>query len=92
MKFSSTEAEKKYKERVTRLIRAIKLEEPDRVPVMLPAGFYPAYYAEGTLKKCMYNYSELKRAWLKFLHYFEMDTFGCPEFVLPGRVLGSYRL
>ena len=49
VKFSSSEAEKGYKARVTRFIKAIKLEEPDRVPVMLPAGFYPAYYVGGTL-------------------------------------------
>lgn len=87
--FLSPEAEKAYKTRVTRLIKAIKLEEPDRVPVMLPSGFLPAYYAGGTLKKCMYDYDELKRAWLKFLHDFDMDTFAGPTFVLPGKVLDS---
>ena len=33
VKFSGSEAEKGYKARVTRFIKAIKLEEPDRVPV-----------------------------------------------------------
>ena len=47
VEFSSPEAEKAYKRRVTRFIKAIKLEEPDRVPVMTPAGFLPAYYARG---------------------------------------------
>jgi uroporphyrinogen-III decarboxylase len=87
VKFSSPEAEKGYKGRVTRFIKVIKLEEPDRVPVMLPAGFYPAYYAGGTLKKVMYDYDELRRAWLKFLNDFELDTFGGPGLVLPGRML-----
>ena len=45
VKFVSPEAEKLYKERVTRFIKAIRLEEPDRVPVILPVGFYPAYNA-----------------------------------------------
>jgi broad specificity phosphatase PhoE len=36
--FSSPEAGKAYRERVTRFIKAIKLEEPDRVPVMLQDG------------------------------------------------------
>jgi uroporphyrinogen-III decarboxylase len=89
VKFSSSEAEKGYKARVTRFIKAIKLEEPDRVPVMLPAGFYPAYYAGGTLKTVMYDYGELKRAWLKFLNDFEMDTFNGPGLVLPGKMLDS---
>jgi uroporphyrinogen-III decarboxylase len=87
--FSSSEAEKGYKARVTRFIKAIKLEEPDRVPVMLPAGFYPAFYAGGTLKKAMYDYDELRRAWLTFLHDFEMDTFGGPGLVIPGKMLES---
>jgi len=87
--FSSSEAEKGYKERVTRFIKAIKLEKPDRVPVMLPAGFYPAYYAGGTLKTVMYDYDELKRAWLKFLNDFEMDTFNGPGLVLPGKMLDN---
>ena len=87
VEFSSPEAEKAYKERVTRFIKTIKLEEPDRVPVMLPAGFLPAYYGGGTLKTAMYDYDELKRAWLKFLNDFEMDTFAGPGFVLPGKML-----
>jgi hypothetical protein len=89
VRFSGPEAEKGYKARVTRFIKAIKLEEPDRVPVMLPAGFYPAYYAGGTLKKVMYDYDELRRAWLKFLHDFEPDTFAGPGLVLPGKMLDS---
>jgi len=89
VKFSSSEAEKGYKARVTRFIKAIKLEEPDRVPVMLPAGFYPAYYAGGTLKTVMYDYDELRRAWLKFLNDFELDTFAGPGLVLPGKMLDS---
>jgi hypothetical protein len=32
VKFVSKEAEKLYKARVTRFIKAIKMEEPDRVP------------------------------------------------------------
>jgi uroporphyrinogen-III decarboxylase len=89
VEFLSPEAEKAYQERVTRFIKTIKLEEPDRVPVMLPAGFFPAYYAGGTLKTAMYDYDELKRAWLKFFNDFEMDTFGGPGFVFPGKVLDS---
>jgi len=87
VKFSSSEAEKSYKARVNRFIKAIKLEEPDRVPVMLPVQFFPAFYAGGTLKTVMYDYKELKRSWLKFLHDFEMDSFLGPMLVLPGKML-----
>jgi len=89
VKFSSSQAAKAYRARATRFIKAIQLKEPDRVPVMLPAGFLPAFYAGGNLKTVMYDYDELKRAWRKFLHEFDMDTFGGPMFVLPGKVLDS---
>jgi uroporphyrinogen-III decarboxylase len=89
VKFSSPEAEKGYRARVARFIKAIKLEEPDRVPVMLPAGFFPAYYGGGTLKTVMYDYDELRRTWLKFLREFDMDAFPDPSLVYPGKVLES---
>jgi len=89
VKFSSPEAEQGYKARVRRFIKVIKLEEPDRVPVLLPAGFFPAYHAGGTLKAVMYDYDELRRAWLKFLSDFEMDAFPGPGLVYPGKVLES---
>ena len=85
--FSSSEAEKNYKARVTRFIKAFKLEEPDRVPFMMAVQFFPAFYAGGTLKTVMYDYEELKRSWLKFLNDFEMDSFIGPGLVLPGKML-----
>ena len=36
--FRDAKAEKTYKERVTRMMRANRCEEPDRVPVSLPTG------------------------------------------------------
>ena len=44
VKFVSKEAEQLYKQRVTRFIKAIKLEEPDRVPCILPMGNFPAFW------------------------------------------------
>ena len=85
--FATLDAAKAYRSRVERFITAIKLEEPDRVPVMLPAAFYPAVHAGSSLKKVMYDYDELRRAWLKFLDDFEMDTFAGPGLVFPGKVL-----
>jgi hypothetical protein len=87
VEFASPEAGKLYKERVTRFIKTIKLEEPDRVPVMLPVEYLPANYAGGNLKKAMYDYDELKRAWLKFMEEFETDSFNSPGLVFPGKVL-----
>jgi uroporphyrinogen-III decarboxylase len=87
IKFASKAAEKLYKERTTRFIKAIKLEEPDRVPCMLPSGFFPAYYAGYTLKDVMYDYGKLKQAYLKFIAEFDMDSYTGPSLVFPGKAL-----
>ncbi len=87
--FSTPEAKEAYQARVMRFIKTIRLEEPGRVPVILPSNFFPAFYAGSTLKTVMYDYEELKRAWLKFLHDFEMDTFSDPAFVYPGWCCGN---
>ncbi len=90
VKFVSPEAEKQYKARVTRFIKAIKMEEPDRVPCILPSGYFPAYNAGLTFHDIMYDYDALKRAWLKFLYDFkDADTFQGPGLVVPGRILDA---
>jgi hypothetical protein len=89
VKFVGSEAEKLHKERTTRFIKAIKLEEPDRVPVLLPVGHYPAYYAGSSFYKVMYDYNELRRAWIKFMDDFgDMDTFMGPGLIQMARPWG----
>lgn len=85
--FPSPDVEKRYKERVTRFIKAIKLEEPDRVPVILPAGNIPAYYYGNNLKTVMYDYDLLRDSWTRFIKEFDMDTYIGPGLVLPAKVL-----
>lgn len=88
-KFISRAAEEIYKERVARLIDVIELREPDRVPVMQPITLFPAYYAGSNLKAVMYDYDELRRAWFKFIDEFEMDIYGGPAVVSPGRLFDN---
>jgi len=83
--FSSPEAEESYKKRVTRFIKAIRLEEPDRVPVILPAGSFPIYHAGMTLKEVMYDNKKLCQAYRNFFREFEADTFSSPGMVPSGR-------
>ncbi len=90
VKFRNREAEKLYKTRVTRFIKAINMEEPDRVPCMLPVGYFPAYYAGYDLKTVMYDYEKQRDAWLKFMNDFgDMDTFGGPGLVSAGAGAGD---
>ena len=86
VKFTGSEAESAYKQRVSRFIDAINLKEPDRVPVVLPSGFFPAHYAGTNFRTVMYDYDEMRRSWLKFLHEFEMDAYAPPALVFPGKV------
>jgi hypothetical protein len=85
VKFDSPEAEDGYKKRVTRFIKALSLEEPDRVPLILPAGTFPLYYSDMTLKEAMYDNERLCRAYRKFFDEFEADTFSSPGMVPPGQ-------
>jgi hypothetical protein len=87
IKFKNKKAERLYKERTTRFIKAIKLEEPDRVPCMLPSGVFPVHYAGYTLKEVMYDFTKLRKAYLKFIAEFDMDTFTGPSLVFPGKAL-----
>jgi uroporphyrinogen-III decarboxylase len=83
--FIDKDAEKAYRKRVSRFIKAISLEEPDRVPIILPAGTFPLHYAGMTLKEAMYDNEKLCRAFRVFLEEFEADTFASPLMVPPGR-------
>ncbi len=87
IEFADREAAEGYRARVTRFIKAIKLEEPDRVPVILPSGFFPASYSGASLKAVMNDYDELRRSWLRFLSDFELDTFAGPGLVHPAKVM-----
>jgi hypothetical protein len=87
--FSSPEAEKGYKDRVTRFIKVFQLQKPDRVPCILPASNFAAYYAGTDLRTVMYDYDKLSEAWLKFFTDFkdDLDTYIPPALVPPGRSL-----
>ncbi len=75
VKFESAEAKKKHDARVDRIIKAIKLEElPDRVPIDIAAGSFPAYYAGYDLKTVMYDAEKMRESFMKFARDFQTDT------------------
>jgi len=94
VRFASQEVAKSYRERVTRLIDVINLREPDRVPVTLSLGFFPAFYSGLTPETVMYDYEKLSRAWLKFAQDFDLDIFFSPGAIGPGKAFETldYRL
>ncbi|MFA5308207.1 MAG: uroporphyrinogen decarboxylase family protein [Dehalococcoidales bacterium] len=85
VKFKNPEAAKKYKVRATRMIKAIKMEIPDRVPVHIAANSFVAYNAGYTLKDVLYDYSKIYPAWEKFITEFDQDSNDTPGF-FPARV------
>jgi len=85
--FNSPEAERLYRERVTRLIDAIKLKEPYRVPVVFNPGHIPARYSGYTIKDVMYDAEKLAKAWEKYTHDFELDVLPSAGLVRCGRIL-----
>jgi uroporphyrinogen-III decarboxylase len=81
VQFKDDPVKDKYQARVNRFIKAIKLEKPDRVPVILPAGTFPLYYSGMTLKEAMHDNERLVQAYRKFFADFESDTFSSPMMV-----------
>jgi hypothetical protein len=93
-RFSSPEVARTYKARVQRLIDAIDLKKPDRVPLMLPTANFPIHHAGRTVQQAMYDYEELRVAWMKFICEFETDVYRSPSIVWPGKAFEDldYRL
>ena len=83
--FKTPAAKKKYQERVTRMIKAIKMEIPDRVPVHFTSGAIIAYNAGFTLKDVVYDYSKIMPSWKKWIKDYDQDTNDFPGF-FPARV------
>jgi len=75
LQFQSPEAEKAYKETVTRIKDAIQLKKtPDRVPVCILHNWFPGFYAGMTPQEVMYDYDKCYMAWKKFVLDFEPDA------------------
>src|SRR5512133_2207594 len=72
--FESPEAEAEYKARIDRLIAAIQLRTPDRVPVNVNAGFWPVYRAGMTPYQAMTDPAAGAQAYVDFTTEFDPDT------------------
>jgi uroporphyrinogen-III decarboxylase len=81
VEFKDTAAKQAYKDRLTRFIKVFRLEQPDRVPLILPAGNFPIYNAGMTLKEAMHDNRKLIDAYKKFMAEFESDTFMGPMMI-----------
>ncbi|MBN1321523.1 MAG: uroporphyrinogen decarboxylase [Thermoleophilia bacterium] len=71
--FTSAEAEAEYKARIDRIIAALGLRRPDRVPVCLNIGYRPAVLAGMTAREAMTDPVRAGRAWVDFNLKFQPD-------------------
>ncbi len=86
--WASPEAEAEYKARVDRIVAAINLEKPDRVPVNVQAGFWPARRAGLTPFEAMREPARAADAWKRFNVDFGPDGLVSPgSYALPASML-----
>jgi hypothetical protein len=69
----SATAEQLYQEREKRVVDAIELRMPDRVPIMVGFQFFPARYAGVTARDLMYDPDRTRESFLKVVRDFEPD-------------------
>ena len=84
--YANTEAEKAYKERVQRILDAINMKEPDRVPVVPMAGFFGAYISDMTPYDVMYDYDKLMSSFSKYVLEYQPDAHLSVTVSPPGRL------
>jgi len=85
LEFPTPEAAADYKARIDRLIAALSLEIPDRVPVNITSGFWPAVHAGITPYDAMTDLTKAAKAWTEFTLDFKPDVFVSPlMYTIPG--------
>jgi uroporphyrinogen-III decarboxylase len=86
VQFATPEAAKAYRERIQRFRDALELKKPDRVPITLMVGFFPARYAGITAQEAMYDYAKLGEAWKKFNQDFMTDSLATCVLISAGKM------
>ncbi len=84
--FVTVTAEELYKQREKRVLDAIGLKVPDRVPVTASFSFFPAHYCGCTMEEMMYDPDKLWEVHLKTTRDFEPDIAQNP---FPGTYIGD---
>ena len=68
--------EELYKEREQRVIDAVQLKVPDRVPISIPFSFFPAKYGGITVQDAYYDIKKWRKAFFKTVLDFAPDRCG----------------
>ncbi|KLU60610.1 methylcobalamin:coenzyme M methyltransferase [Peptococcaceae bacterium CEB3] len=83
----SAEAKQQYQASLNRVLDAIKLKEPDMVPLIPVVEAFPYYYAGVTIQESMYDYQKAAAALDKFYADFHPDLGWDPVLMYPGKVM-----
>jgi hypothetical protein len=85
--FQSSEAQGRYRERVTLIKDAVQMgKKPNRVPVCPSPGHFPLEYAGITFYDAMYDVNKLMAALRKYYDDFDPDTYS-GSFIGSGKIL-----
>jgi len=66
-------AEKSFREKEQRLVDAVELREPDRVPVFVGLNYHPAKLAGTAAWDAYYNFPAWKKAYVDAARYYQPD-------------------
>ena len=75
-----------HQEREKRVVDAIQLKMPDRVPVITSIGYFPAKYTGITCEAAWYDYDAWREAYRKTLPDFQADMITAQSF-FPGKAM-----
>ncbi|MBW1801255.1 MAG: hypothetical protein JRJ85_11065 [Deltaproteobacteria bacterium] len=78
--------EQRYREREKRVTNAIRLKVPDKVPVIVHWGYFPARYSGIPCDAAYYDVGKWRDAYKKTFKYFEPDM-GRIQPAFPGKIL-----
>jgi uroporphyrinogen-III decarboxylase len=78
-------AEELYQERKKRILDAVALRKPDRVPIVGPYQLFPYEYAGVSFKDAMNDYALAREVCHKFVDDFEPDADFGPVFAYPAK-------
>lgn len=86
IEFITSEVKEKYTARAKRLVDAYQMHEPDRVPVRISGGYFPAHFSGISGRDLIYDAEKQARALIKMLESFDADMVAAGAH-LPGKAL-----
>jgi uroporphyrinogen-III decarboxylase len=79
----------RYEEKMGRIMAAVELRKPDRVPIAFQPTFWLARYGDISYRELMYNYDKACEIMRRALHEFDPDMYYPPHVTTLGPVLES---